>query len=312
MNDTDFVRHLREEWVQRPVRISTLRGGISNKNYLVEDQDKLYKVRIPGRNTEFFSDRDGEISDLRALEPSGLIWEANSNPTGVIPGVIDYKEDSKISIFSFVPGITAENEDFSNPEVRVNAIASVKRIHECGVELRRVFNVFMEIDRYAKRLRSLRVHKMNHYPTEKFLTLAQLLRDELERDQVPLVPCHNDLLSENFILSDGIVHIIDWELGGMNDPRFEIANFLIEHENIFTETDENHILELYFGDGKKVAQRAIDYYKFLADFFWALWAMIQQNVSELDFDFEKYACDRFEASLRHVDILRRRYSIPFL
>ena len=311
MMDIDFVRRLREGWLQRSIKISVLKGGISNEIYLVEDGDRFYKVRIPGKNTNFFSDRDGEITDLKALEKTDIIWKPDSNPTGVIPGVIDYQKDSKISIFSFVPGITAKKEDFKNPKIRARAIASVKRIHKCGVKFCRTLSLFTEIDRYANRLKGYEDYIMRDYPIDKFMKLTNTIQAELQEDRVKPVPCHNDLLSDNFILSDDRVHIIDWEFGGMNDPRFEIADLLIEHDDILTESDEDDVLQLYFGEQKNAMRGGVDRYKFIADYFWGLWAVIQYNVSELDFDFEKYARDRFDVSLRHVDMLKERYSIPF-
>ena len=38
------------------------------------------------------------------------------------------------------------------------------------------------------------------------------------------VPCHNDLLAENY-LDDGVrLWLVDWEYSGNNDPAFELAN----------------------------------------------------------------------------------------
>lgn len=309
MTSIDLVRSLRDEWVQKSVRISILRGGISNCNYLVEDGERFYKVRIPGRNTDFFSDRDGEIRDLKALQSTDLVWSPNLNPTGVIPGVVDYKTDTKIAIFAFVPGTTARKEDFGNRQVRKNAIRSIRRIHQCSVEFCRVFNVYREIERYVNRLTAYQNQISMDYPLKMFQRSALTLQKELERNRPTYVPCHNDLLSSNFILSDDSVHIVDWELGGMNDPRFEIADFLIEHKDILSEKDEEEVLDSYFGAQKENMRRGVDCYRFLADFLWALWAAIQHNISELNFDFERYARDRFEASLEHIEMLKDRYSI---
>lgn len=309
MTLTDLVRSLRDNWLQEDVKITILPGGISNHNFLVQDGDKFYKVRIPGKNSDFFSDRDAEIRDLRALQTTDLLWSPNLNPMGVVPGVIDYKPDNKIAVFAFVPGKTAREEDFRNRQVRDTAIKSVKRIHQCGVKFSRVFDVFAETERYVGRLATCRNPVSKQYPLEIFRRFALTLCKELKRDQPRAVPCHNDLLSGNFILSENSVHIVDWELAGMNDPRYEIADFLIEHKNILSERDEEEILNSYFGAQNKSMQRGVDCYKFLADFLWALWATIQHNVSELDFDFERYACDRFEASLEHMEMLKSRYSI---
>ena len=34
----------------------------------------------------------------------------------------------------------------------------------------------------------------------------------------PRVPCHNDLLTANFLDDGGRLRLLDWEYAGMNDP----------------------------------------------------------------------------------------------
>ena len=52
--------------------------------------------------------------------------------------------------------------------------------------------------------------------------------------------CHNDLLSENFILdADGKMWVIDWEYGGMTDPYFDLGDFCVEHPS---QRDEERLI----------------------------------------------------------------------
>ena len=38
------------------------------------------------------------------------------------------------------------------------------------------------------------------------------------------MPCHNDLLAENYMQVDGTLRLIDYEYSGNNDPCFELGN----------------------------------------------------------------------------------------
>jgi thiamine kinase-like enzyme len=61
---------------------------------------------------------------------------------------------------------------------------------------------------------------------------AKELADTIERrlGARPLRPCHNDLLSANFIDDGERLWIVDWEYAGMGDPYFDLANFAANHE----------------------------------------------------------------------------------
>ena len=64
---------------------------------------------------------------------------------------------------------------------------------------------------------------------------------------MPSVACHNDLLSENFIVDgDGRMWIIDWEYGGMADPYFDLGDFVMEHP--FSRDEERLIIATYCGE----------------------------------------------------------------
>jgi len=297
-NREELIKQLRPEWKEKRIKISRLEGGITNELYLVEDEEeKQYTVRIPGERTDLFLDRDTEIKNLRALEP-----------TGVTPKVVDYKDDSKIVIFEFIPGRATTMEDFKDPKVREKTIASIKKLHIAGITLYNTFNVFDEINRYLNLSKSYGDEIIKDYPIEKLLNITSMLKRKIYKKPLKIVACHNDLLPGNIILSGEKVYIIDWEYGGMNDPCFDIADFIVEISDAITSEEEEHILQLYFGENRE-ERKKVDFYKFLCDFVWSLWAVTQYYVSKLDFDFEKYARARFDRTLSYAEMLEKKYGI---
>ncbi len=295
--DEAFIKSLRQEWLERPVKIVKLKGGITNELYLVEDEEgKRYKVRIPGKKTELFINREAEIKNLKALEV-----------TGITPKLYEHKEDSQISIIEFISGKVAKKEDFKDPKVREKAVKAIKTIHDSNIKLCNIFNIFREVEKYNNLLKAYDKAILSDYPVNEMLEAVKRIEAEVHKDEpIKLVPCHNDLLPENFVFVDDKVYIIDWEYAGMNDPCFDIADFITELNNLTTE-EEGHIKQLYFGKGKIKEKRRVDLYKLPSRLWWALWAVVQYHVSELDFDFNSYARSQFNECLKHVEMLKEKY-----
>ena len=123
--------------------------------------------------------------------------------------------------------------------------------------------------------------------------------------QRPEQPCHNDLLNANFIRSPAGIRIVDWEYAGMGDRFFDLANFSVNHE--LTEEEERLMLEAYFGELRDTDAAHLRVMRFMSDFREAMWGVVQQGISELDFDFVGYARQHFErlAQTAASDTFRR-------
>ena len=111
------------------------------------------------------------------------------------------------------------------------------------------------------------------------------------RGPQPLVPCHNDLLNANF-LDDGEIRIVDWEYAGMGDRFFDLANLSVNHD--FGVDDDRLLLAAYFGVERPADLAAVRLMRLMSDFREAMWGVVQQAISELDFDFVSYADEHFE------------------
>src|SRR5262249_31290522 len=108
----------------------------------------------------------------------------------------------------------------------------------------------------------------------------------------PLVPCHNDLLNANFILDGERLWIVDWEYAGMGDVFFDLANFSVNHE--LTPDEDDELLRAYFGERRERDAAALACMRLMSDCREAMWGVVQQAISELDFDFVEYANKHFE------------------
>ena len=131
-------------------------------------------------------------------------------------------------------------------------------------------------------------------PCRPAYTTAKEVADRIEqaRGTQPPAPCHNDLLNANFISDGERIWIVDWEYAGMGDRFFDLANFSVNHELSADENEE--LLRMYFGEASEDDVRSLTLMRFMSDFREAMWGVVQQGISELDFDFADYAGSHFE------------------
>jgi thiamine kinase-like enzyme len=216
-------RRLLPELSGLSVDICELKGGITNRLYrVVSTQGHDYVLRIYGAKTEFFIDREVEMENLRRLEP-----------TNVTPKLVKYLPEHRVTVVQFIPGTPLKNQDFLNPDLREKIVRPILAIHNSGVELPYTFNPLAEV----KRMYSILQRMTAKYEEFRIQETIQMLEAIGEFSAVPTsqyVPCHNDLLAENFILTNGEgqgkepMALIDLEYGGMAPAHYDLADMFQE------------------------------------------------------------------------------------
>jgi thiamine kinase-like enzyme len=73
----------------------------------------------------------------------------------------------------------------------------------------------------------------------------------------------------------------------MGDAYFDLANFAVNNE---LDEDGERVLLAAYGGGDA---DALTLMRFMSDFREAMWGVVQQGLSELDFDFAGYASEHF-------------------
>ena len=87
--------------------------------------------------------------------------------------------------------------------------------------------------------------------------------------------------------------IVDWEYAGMGHPCFDLGNLSVNND--FDDATDERLLTAYAGQPPTRGQRAaLKLMRVLSDAREAAWGVVQAQVSELDFDFERYAREHFE------------------
>jgi thiamine kinase-like enzyme len=259
--------------------LEPLTGGITNRNFKVElaGGEKVV-LRVGGKDTELLGiDRHVEHVATRTAAAAGLA-----------PEVIAFVEPEGYLVTRFVEGEPAGDLPLAD------VAAALRRFHD-GPAIAGRFDSFRVVEAYAATATARGVAPPPAYAEAK----AVADRIESARGPQPLVPCHNDLLNANFIAGGGRIWIVDWEYAGLGDRFFDLANFSVNHG--LGDDEDEELLRAYFGEVREDDLRALRLMRFMSDFREAMWGVVQQAVSELDFDFAAYAAEHFERLRRTAD-----------
>jgi thiamine kinase-like enzyme len=76
----------------------------------------------------------------------------------------------------------------------------------------------------------------------------------------------------------------------MTDPYFDIGDFVMEHP--FSREEQRLIIATYCGEMNERFFARMMLYRMVSGIWWAIWAMIQHTVSQIDFDYMAWGLDR--------------------
>jgi thiamine kinase-like enzyme len=266
-------------WKGRAVSAKPLSGGLTNSNFRVEVDGTPYFVRIPGAGTELLAvDRKNEYHNTRAAAEAG-----------VGPQVIHSLPDHDVMVLEFIPGKTMSNESLKAPGMPSRIAASLRKLH-AGPRFLKDFNMFRLIEFYRQMVKEHDVRIPDTY-NSRLPTVARI-EQAVSAHALPIVPCNNDLLAENYIDDGKILRLIDFEYSGNNDPCFELGNTCQELQ--YDEPRYAELCKAYFGQPARHLLARMRLYALMSDVGWTLWGAIQAKVSKLDYDFWGYATGRWE------------------
>jgi thiamine kinase-like enzyme len=263
-------------WPGESAVVEPLGGGITNTNFKVRIASGDFVVRIAGEDTELLG------IDRRA-ERAATVAAAS---VGVGPEVVAFLEEEGVLVTRFVDGRAVPPAELASPP-GLDRVASALRLVHGGPPVPARFDSFRVVERYRETAEQRGVEVPAGY--ERAHALACELEERLGAR--PRRPCHNDLLSANFVAEGGGLRIVDWEYAGMGDPAFDLGNFAANNE--LDEAAEEILAERYGLDGVRELA-AVRVMRYMSDFREAMWGVVQQGISQLDFDFAGYARRHFE------------------
>jgi thiamine kinase-like enzyme len=269
-------------WKGQDVKVSQLSGGLTNENYLVESAGMRYVMRIPGQSTDLLSiDRANEVYNTKAAAS-----------TGIGPQVLEHVAGLDVLVLEFIPGATMSAHTLQSTAMAARMASSFRRLH-ASPQFLKDFDMFRLIEYYLGMVEQHEVAIPDGY--RDWLPVVARIESAVTAGALPRVPCHNDLLCENFIDDGQALRIVDYELSGNNDPCFDLGNTAQEAE---LDSDLRAALCAgYFGreDARQLAR--MNLFALMSDVGWTLWGAIQARISAVEFDFTGYYTGRWERAL---------------
>ena len=273
-----------EIWVGQ-VEPRPLAGGITNKNFTVEDRGRRYVVRVGSDIPVHGIVRANELAASKAAHLAGL----SPRVVHAEPGIL---------VLDFIEGRTFTPKDVRNPANLERLIDMVRRCHRDIPQYLRgpaaMFWVFHVVRDYSHTLREGSSRYVHQLPD----LLARAARLEAAVGSIDVVFGHNDLLAANFIDDGHRLWLVDWDYAGFNSPLFDLGG-LASNSELPAEQAER-ALYLYFDkpvdDELRRRAAAMTAASLLRE---TMWSMVSEIYSTVDFDYSAYTAEtlrRFEAA----------------
>ena len=275
---------------QGQIEVTALDGGTTNRNFTVRDAARKAVVRIGA---------DIPVHQIMRFNELGASRAAHA--AGVSPAVIHHEPG--LLVIDFIEGRTLTAADISQDAMLDQAVDLLARAHrDIPAHLRGpalIFWVFHVIRDYAATLHDA---QSAHLPILPNL-LAQATRLEAAVGPIDLVFGHNDLLPANFLHDGTRLWLIDWDYAGFNSPLFDLGG--LAANNGLNPSQETRMLERYFD--RPVApqlRRSYAAMKAASALREAMWSMVSELYSTLDFDYGSYTISNLATYRRAFDAFK--------
>jgi thiamine kinase-like enzyme len=286
-----------ESWRGRPVSIRPLTNGLTNANYRVDVDRNSFVIRIPGASTELLAiDRTNELHNGRVAAE-----------LGIGPRILHHFPDSGATVAEFLHGRPMTNATLAEPGMPARIAATLRVLH-AGPRFLRDFDMLGLAERYRDLAERRGVPLPQGFAARR--PAVERIATALTASPLPSVPCHNDLLADNYIDQDGRLRIVDWEYSGNGDPAFELGNTCRELD--YDDARVEELCRAYFGSAPATLLARVGLHMIVSDVGWTLWAGIQTAISRIEFDFAAYGAARWrraEAAMDSSDFPRRLVAV---
>jgi thiamine kinase-like enzyme len=273
-------------WAGRVVTAERIQAGLTNSNWRLMVDGTPFFVRIPGADTDLLAvDRGNEIFNTGAAARAG-----------VAPRVVQTVPEWDVFVLEWLDARTMSNETLRAAGMPTRIAAALRQLH-AGPRFRDDFDMFRVAERYL----TLVDERGIPIPAGYREHLVQIPRIEAALAVQPpaTVPCHNDLLAENYLEDGARLWLVDWEYSGNNDPAFELGN--TAQELGYDDAQVEELCTAYFGDVTASRLARMRLQMIMSDVGWTLWAAIQARISTIDYDFTGWAEERWGRAQTALD-----------
>jgi len=308
----EVIKKIRPSWSEALVQWKVFSDGITNKllGAWYKDKTDMLLVRVYGVGTEKIIDRKVELENMKKMQEMGC----GSKVYGIFNNGICYE---------FLHGEILQQEMLKEKVIYRSVAKMMAKMHSVKLENKEVL-LWKRIDNFIACCNPLDERLLKEWMTKDQLKMeVSQLRSLLENCSSPVVFCHNDALLANCVVqkeSEKVI-FIDMEYGGPSYAAFDIANHFVEFVGCdgvldyekWLPTKEYQVdwIQAYLDnrvDVKKeevnVVYEEVQLFMLCAHLLWSVWAVIQAENSDIDFDFVDYALQRLGEYKRWKKLLQ--------
>jgi thiamine kinase-like enzyme len=236
------------------LRLRPLLGGQHNILYVVEDGEERYVLRL-GRKFPNHPDHylDEEHNTKAAVT------------AGVAADILHFDREDGVLLYRFVVGIVMDNERFRDLGAVRRAGQALRKLHD-GPEFRTTHDLFSRLDRLRPDIEPYMDGTGTFAALPRLTAEVARIRRILAEHPVPLKPCHNDPVPENYIDTGSRMVMIDWQCSGQADPYWELGALMAQAG--FRDGQDDALTEAYFGHPDHPALARAELYKAAVSYHW--------------------------------------------
>ncbi len=270
-------------WRGRAHVVGSLTGGITNRNHVVDVDGGRFVVRVPGADTDQL-EIDRECEYIAASRAADL---------GLAPPVLGLFDGCLVT--AFVAGSEIPPDQFT-AVATLNRLGAMLRAFHASGPLQHSFDAFAvpRLHHAAALRRGVTIPVVY----ESVVAVVDEIAGAFAVSPDPAVPCHNDLLRANVLRDGDRLWLLDWEYAGMNDRAFDLGNLAVNND--LSPDAEEYLVGEYHGRVTPRTLARLRLMKIVSDAREAMWGVVQHGISTIDFDYRRYADEKFDRLLTNA------------
>ena len=278
------VKRLIPEFRGRSVTLNTIPKGITNNNFKLIVDGKVFFVSTPGTDSKLLNiDFNNKYYNNKICESIGLS-----------PKIIHCIKTEELLVTEFISSKKSLSTSLRSYKRLAELIGMIKILHG-SKPFYRNFNMFNYIYHCIDILKKEKLPELIIPILNRMDVLSQKLAPYREN----LVPCHNDFVPGNIINNENQLFLVDFDYSGNNDPCFELGNLAVEMDYDYNQVNE--LVKSYYGQVQEDKISRLYLQGIVSDIGWSLWGYVQSKVSRLNYDFKSYAISRLERAISKMD-----------
>ena len=253
--------------------IRALKKGMTNRSFLFDCRGEKYIMRIPGEGTSKLINRAQEAEVYSVI-----------NGRNLCDDVLYINPDNGYKITRYVSG--ARSCDPNSDDDLKKCMKKLREFHAMHLKVNHTFDIVKMIDFYESLWNGL-PSGYDDYPETKANVLSLLPFVDNQPKNWCLT--HIDPNSDNFLITDHDIRLIDWEYAGMQDTDVDLAMFCIYDGYSQEQTD--HLIDIYYnGRCPRMTRIKIYCYMAMCGLLWSNWCEYKHN---LGIEFGSYSLNQY-------------------